>query len=133
MRHAFKWLSVALLFCASAHAQYNSRNWVNIQQQMTGAQPSMTSTPVSNFNALWPFKYYSLAVVTASGSPSWDVRLEGSNDGYYWSTLLINSSVTHSAGGPVFLSNASPALYLRVKAHSLTSGAQVTATAVGVP
>jgi len=124
----------ALLICFNdSHAQTgNIRGWAYIKQNMVGNQPSITSTPVSTFNSVSPFKYYSLAV-NSVGSPSWDVRLEGSNDAVAWTTILLNSSTTHSAGAPIFQSSAMPALYLRVRAASLTLAGQITATAIGVP
>lgn len=126
-------LALVLAMSTSAHAQFNNRGWINIVQNMVGNQSSITSTPVNAYNSVQPMKYYSLSVVGPSGQPAWDVRLEGSNDGNYWSTLVLNSNITHSAGGPVFQPNASPALYLRVRAVSLTANGSVTATAIAVP
>lgn len=121
-----------VLYVGRAEGQTNSRNWGNIVQTMVGGQSSTTSTAVSNFNALWPFKYFSLGV-TPIGSPSYSVVLEGSNDRLNWSPLVYNSNVTNSGGSVAFQSNAKPVLYMRVRAESLTAAATITATAVGVP
>jgi hypothetical protein len=126
-------LGISFFFLKNVNAQSNSRNWVNIQQQMVGAQPSMTSAAFSAFNSVSPFKYYSLAVATEVTTTAWSVSLEGSNDQMYWGTIVSNNSGAHPGGGIEFQSSAQPALYLRVRATTLGSGQKITATAVGVP
>lgn len=121
-----------LLSVGNAEGQTNSRNWGNIVQTMVGGQSSVTSTAVSTYNALWPFKYFSLGV-TPVGSPTYSVVLEGSNDSRNWSPLVYNNNVTNTGGSVAFQSNAKPVLYMRVRAESLTAAATITATAVGVP
>ncbi len=128
-------VSAALCF-SKAYAQSNSRNWVNLSQQMTGGTNStLTTTAFSAFNSLWPFKYYSLAVSSQITNTVWTVNLDGSNDLISWTTLVTNKSTTNlgGSGGVAFQSSAEPVLYLRLSPTQIGSGNIITATAIGVP
>lgn len=126
-------VSICMSLTHRAVAQTNSRGWVNIQQAMVGAQPSMTSTAFSAFNSVSPFKYFSIQGTKNVTTSAWAVALEGSNDKTVWTTIVSTSSGADPLGAIAFQPNAAPTLYLRVRATTLGSGQTITATAIGVP
>ncbi len=133
------WLAgiVTMVFCFShinAQAQFNSRNWVNIQSSMVGGTVStMTTTAFSAFNSVTPFKYYSLAVTPQTTTTAYTINLDGSNDQTTWAALATANQGLGASGGIVFQSSAEPVLFLRLSATKMGSGDKITVTAVGAP
>lgn len=121
-------------FCLIGSASYaqnkNSYSfaYLNDSLTLTGSAGAVQS----NFNSSAPFKYFSLAVNPTQGSGAWSVALQGSLDNVTWTNIVVNSSVTYSAGQVVSNVNPVPSLYLRTYASSLAVGTTVTAVGLGV-
>lgn len=126
-----KLLLIFCLFASTAYAQNkNSYSYAYLQDSLTAT--GSAGAVANNFSSSAPFKYFSLAVAPSAGSGAWSVILQGSLDNLNWTNIVVNSSVTSSAG--IIASNSSPvpALFLRTYANSLANGLTVTATAIGV-
>lgn len=110
----------------------NKNNYSFLYLQDTLSSGSATGSVANTWNSREPFKFYSLAVAPSAGSGAWNVVLQGSLDGNLWSTIVVNSSVTYTAGALATNTTPIPALYLRTQGLSLAGGLSVTATVIGV-
>ena len=83
-----------------------------------------------------PLSQYGIQVVGASSTPtSWDVRLEGSLDGTYYSTILTHTQVTGDRAILWSGATLSPSLYFRSRCAGLVLGVastQINVTILGV-
>lgn len=131
MKHLFITLVAIILWVSQANAQnpgnrYQSHDFQYLTGVLTSSQP--TTSPVANaWNSVAPPQHYSMNVTTTASG--FNVYLEGSLDNSNWSQI----SVTNSAIGVISNVNPMPMLYFRMRQSGLSSGAAVTATAVGVP
>lgn len=131
MKKYFLFIFLVLTFIykpGSSFASGNTSNYMFLKKNMTGGSTDLTSDVVSTFNSVAPFKYYTLAVSNTASGTTFDVRLEGSLDKVVWTTVLI----TNSSSGTISNMTPMPFMYLRVRANSLTTAKDITASAVGV-
>ncbi len=77
-----------------------------------------------------PKSIFSLKIMT-TGSPTFNINLEGSLDGVNWDTLLAHQTTgLFPTWSPVGLSGGTPLMAIRANLTSLSGGTSPTVTAI---